>query len=343
MSQPLFLSTEAFAGLVEDLLGDGTSVWAPVKRGERVEYGRIAAACDALLDGPLPAMPLKAVFLPPSEPLFTWRRDGQDVTLAPHVPDVSPAVVLGARPCDAAALDALDRVMGWDYRDDLWFARRDRTTIVTVACVAAGPDCFCDAVGLGPDDPTGSDVLLAPLDGGFSVREVTEKGRTLIARHPARFETRQRGASGPAGPAQPPRRLDTQAIGSWLASHFDDPMWTAMSFRCHGCGACASVCPACHCFDIVDEPESVTAGTRRRHWDTCQTAKFTLHASGHNPRGDQNGRFRQRVMHKFRVYPERFGRLLCTGCGRCAAACPSGQNLLEILHGLERAAQLAIV
>jgi sulfhydrogenase subunit beta (sulfur reductase) len=121
------------------------------------------------------------------------------------------------------------------------------------------------------------------------------------------------------------------AVQAWLASHFDDPLWTRLGLRCHGCGACASVCPTCHCFDIVDESDGLLEGTRRRNWDACQASKFTVHASGHNPRGDQGARYRQRVLHKFSIYPQRFGEVLCTGCGRCSATCPAGQNMAEIL------------
>ena len=81
---------------------------------------------------------------------------------------------------------------------------------------------------------------------------------------------------------------------------------------------------------------------RRRNWDTCQTGKFTVHASGHNPRGSQNERFRQRVLHKFSVYPKRFDEVLCTGCGRCARACPAGMDLPEILDQIAKLAGAAV-
>jgi ferredoxin len=61
---------------------------------------------------------------------------------------------------------------------------------------------------------------------------------------------------------------------------------------------------------------------------------FTLHASGHNPRADQNARYRQRIEHKFHVYPLKFGDVLCTGCGRCSRACPTSQDLAEILAAI---------
>jgi len=41
-------------------------------------------------------------------------------------------------------------------------------------------------------------------------------------------------------------------------------------------------------------------------------------------------------MHKFSIYPRRFDAWLCTGCGRCARACPAGMDLPEILGTLVR-------
>jgi len=43
-------------------------------------------------------------------------------------------------------------------------------------------------------------------------------------------------------------------------------------------------------------------------------------------------------MHKFFIYPQRFGELLCTGCGRCARGCPGGMDLPEVLTQLARLA-----
>jgi ferredoxin len=37
-------------------------------------------------------------------------------------------------------------------------------------------------------------------------------------------------------------------------------------------------------------------------------------------------------MHKFWIYPSRFGEVLCTGCGRCARACSAGVDLPEVLR-----------
>ena len=61
---------------------------------------------------------------------------------------------------------------------------------------------------------------------------------------------------------------------------------------------------------------------------------FTLHAAGHNPRSQQAQRQRQRIYHKFRIYPEKFGTLLCTGCGNCTRNCPVGLGVRPVLSAM---------
>jgi ferredoxin len=339
VTRRLKITAADLAELVASEHAAGTQLVAPVKTtGGAIVYRRIERWEDAALEGPIPRDPLKRFFLPPTEPLFSWSRDGAAVFMDQLAGEFARLIVLGARPCDAAALPILDRVMGWDFVDELWFGRRSAATVITVACAAVDSSCFCTAVGLAPDASAGSDLLLTSVDGDYLGDVVTASGERLVADHEHRFSE----AATTDRPAAP-HESSTEAVGWSMASvrgflqdHFDDSIWRELALACHGCGACAAVCPTCHCFDIVDEPEGVTTGTRRRNWDTCQSAGFTVHASGHNPRADQSARLRQRLMHKFLYYPRRFDQILCTGCGRCVRACPAGIDLPEILELFER-------
>jgi ferredoxin len=342
-----FISKADLGPFALDLMDAGMRVIAPVRCKERgrefTEYRKIENSNDIIWDGSQPARPLKEVIFPQTETLFQWKQSQAAIALEESPIKFTETVVIGATPCDAAALEIVDRVMGWDYRDEFWFGRRQATTILTIACVQCDDSCFCTAVGLSPESTRGSDCFLIPVRDGFQVQILTEKGRALLERCKNRFPEMNGAAESSCSDIEQKVRsnltLQPEKIRHWLNRHFEDPWWKSLALRCHGCGACAFVCPACHCFDIVDELEGIDRGSRRRNWDACQPALFTLHGSGHNPRKDQTARFRQRIMHKFNIYPSRFGEILCTGCGRCVRVCAAGMDLVEILAEIGRKAE----
>lgn len=344
-----FLSQAGLEALVAKLVAANTRVIAPVRAKddpEQTDYLPIQKLQDAAFGVRLPRRSLKEFFLLPTEVLLRYSQTKEGVEIKEVPTDAAPQVILAATPCDAAGLDVVDKVMNWDYRDELWNGRRQATTIVSFLCTLMDHTCFCSAVGLGPDTFRGSDVLLVPVEGGYLAHVITSKGEELLQGQGEEKvpDSVQSAADAAQSEARKKVEANLSAIpdkfSEWLAKNFDHPIWKTIALRCHGCGACASLCPTCHCFDIVDEHNSSDDGVRRRNWDSCQTSKFTLHASGHNPRGSQSERFRQRIQHKFSIYPTKFGDILCTGCGRCARACPGGMDLPNVLEELESLAKI---
>jgi Fe-S oxidoreductase len=58
---------------------------------------------------------------------------------------------------------------------------------------------------------------------------------------------------------------------------------------------------------------------------------FTLHASGHNPRGQKVQRVRQRFMHKLKYYVDKYNNgVACVGCGRCVQHCPVNIDIRDV-------------
>jgi ferredoxin len=295
-------------------------------------YAPLESAAQLALEGFIrPANSVKEFIFPKHEELYGYRITGNRIDLIEAEQPAGEQVVIAARPCDAASLPILDHVFNWDYKDELYNLRRQLTTIVTLACAAHDDACFCTSVGLGPAAERGSDAMLLELDDGeYEVRCLTEKGKALFD---GKLQASERRANFAVGPE---KRFDAQQARAFLNEHFDSPFWPAQTLACLGCGACAYTCPTCHCFDFVDEG-NIERGVRARNWDSCQFAMFTLHASGHNPRPDQPARQRQRMDHKFRVYPEKFGEILCTGCGNCARNCPVGMGVLRVLGDIDHA------
>ncbi|MEP0844089.1 MAG: 4Fe-4S dicluster domain-containing protein, partial [Phycisphaerae bacterium] len=308
-----------------------------------VEYRELTrdSSGPASPDGGLPRLSPKAAWFPRSEPVLHIRRDGRTFVVDDPVMDFPRVIVFGARPCDAAAPDILAPLFGWDYHDTFFEQRRRNTAFIVIGCTRpVDAACFCTTVGVDPAGEGLGDVLLTPWgDDVFLAEARTEVGESLLSDVPA--DPRQEGEPSAADleafrrrvrESMPPR-FEVAALRSALARRFDDPFWERAARSCLACGTCAYVCPTCHCFDLQDEMVG-SRGLRQKNWDACAFPLFTLHTSGHNPRPDQASRWRQRLSHKFRYYPEKFGRVLCTGCGRCLRLCPAGMDMLADLQEL---------
>lgn len=328
------ISLDDLRRIAADFIHQGGVAVAPVPLdNDRVFYEYVSeeTAAQIVLSGWLKAAnTVKEFFFPRHETLFSFVRKRNDVELTDAAEFDRPQLLFGCRPCEAASLPILDRLFAWDYQDRFYQARRKMTTVVTIACHESDAECFCSAVGGAPDNVSGSDALLFNLaDGFFEVRTLTEKGDRLFA-----GKTTESMKTGQAC-VPPTVTFDPVRAKGWLDGHFDDSFWSEKTLRCVGCGACTYLCPTCHCFDIVDEG-SFAKGKRVKNWDFCQSALFTLHASGHNPRPDQGSRQRQRITHKFSIYPEKFGAVLCTGCGNCTRHCPTGLGIKPMLEKIEK-------
>jgi ferredoxin len=319
--------------MVGEWISAGIRVIGPRQATANLVLYDVLEAPEQLLlaDFVRPSNSIKEFLFPKAEKLYAYRIQGNTVALTETEPPEVHQIVVAARPCDAASLPILDHLFNWDFQDKFYNRRRSATTVITRACTAHDSSCFCTSVGLEPSSELGSDALLLALDNGFyEVRCLTDKGRALFS---GKTETSQQSGKAHAGPE---RRFDSAAVGKFATEHFESPFWKEHALTCMGCGACAFTCPVCHCFDIVDAGVT-TQNARVRTWDSCQFSTFTAHASGHNPRPTQPSRQRQRMLHKFAIYPEKFGAVLCTGCGNCTRNCPVGLGVLsvatEIDHG----------
>lgn len=334
-----YIRPEAVWGIVDLLTGQGVRVVAPTRVEGMCLFGEVTTSKDVVTEYLLPQNTYKEFLFPKEEQVLTFIRrpeGGYAVTGPPR--DYAETVVLGGRPCDAAGIAvSLKSVFSgekWGHEDPLFLDRLKATTIVSISCDRPDISCFCTTMGLGPDHPMGSDLLLTRTEEAAPVvvvEALTEKGERLAARlgdlieadRPAAELGKQREAAGEAARGRFVRVFDVEGVKDFLddPANFDDELYARLGTKCVSCGVCTFECPTCHCFDLKDvgTPES---GARIKVWDSCQLPEFTLHATGHQPRPHQWERYRNRFLCKFKIYEDTFDTLGCTGCGRCVRDCP---------------------
>ena len=340
------LSGDEQRAWLDGLIASGRRVVAPTDDGGLVLFRGVDSPAAVHLDYANTRWSPKEFLFPATEELFSFRLAADGVSLAEAPADDGEQVLFGLRPCDAAGLTRLDDVFLGSGGDAAYAARRERTTVVSLACDSARPECFCTAVGGSPAGTEGADIQLVRLPGAeaWLLRALTEQGAQLVAGPAATWTpaTAPDWEAAAAQQAQVEGAIERNPVAAdWattLEQAFDSPLWNAVGERCLGCGVCAYVCPSCSCFDVSDSG-GATCGTRCKSWDSCGFAQFTRHASGHNPRPTQAARYRQRVLHKFSYFPlEHEGRLMCVGCGRCTALCPVGMDIHQAVGRIATAA-----
>jgi len=329
--------------LIQGLRERGFRVFGPRESGGLVLFQEIQSASDLPSRYSNSARSIKEFFLPAQESLLSYGVGREEIQTRSSAEEPLPTVLFGVRPCDAAYLPIIDKVFAWEERDQLYLSRREKTLIICLACEEPDEACFCTSLGYSPAGREGCDLLLTPIaQDRFFAEFVSEKGEGLLREFPHLWEEaspsdqKRRKEVEAEAKGKIKRRVEMEGIKGWLDEHFEDPLWEEISRRCIGCGACYYLCPTCHCFDIVDEG-NLWRGVRRRIWDSCSFGHFTQ-MPAHQPRESQDRRYRQRIMHKFRYYVDRFGPIACVGCGRCIEVCPVGIDLTEILARIQERA-----
>lgn len=268
--------------------------------------------------------------------------------VAPFDRESPPMLLAGVKACDIKALEILDRALiNDDFVDPAYRAWRERMTVLSFDCTDTAPTCHCTLVGGKPYAETGYDANAARVGDRYFLSAGTAKGQILldlIGKHVPVDAARDRiPAAIEARRAEMTARVEAQSAAFERSEDYDrlraSPVerWKEESRDCVGCGACTHICPTCYCLILNDESRGADF-VKVRSYDSCQLHGYARVASGASPRPRMDERFRHRYLCKLVVMKKEFGSLGCTGCGRCADACPGGIDFRSAVRRLmERA------
>jgi sulfhydrogenase subunit beta (sulfur reductase) len=325
----------------ETIIGKNET-YAPVEKFGKYDYKKVTAISECDPDSPIvKTMSAKPLFFPKSAKVmkYTATSAGTEVSEVEEDPLSGKRVILGVKHCDARSLQVLDHVYKWDYIDTDYQKRRENTIIISTRCDKAGTHCFCTSLDYDVENSDAHDVrIVNGLDGKIYIQAVTEKGENLLMESNIEHRTSNIEESSvelkkhyEAFASSFRLKMNYREINEKMQGQFDSPAFEEAARNCVSCNTCAFICPTCHCFKVNDEKIKDT-GVRYKSYDSCNNVYFTLMAGGHNPRNVKYRRWRQRSMHKFVYYKERFGVNLCVGCGKCTISCPVNISIFEVVN-----------
>ncbi len=286
----------------------------------------------------------KSFIFPQSETYLKYKQDGKKLELQNVGGKKEDYVLFGVRHCDAKSFELIDNIFLGDPVDALYEERRNKGTVISMACFDPNETCFCTSFGIDPQvSPQKVDINTWNIGDSILWKAQTEKGEDLSEKLMNILEDVTEQDMKKLSDLQedaknnfkelPLADIDPKKIEGELNELFQSEIWEELSERCLGCGSCTYVCPTCHCYDIADYKGN-TGGERFRCWDSCMFSDFTLMAHG-NIRKSQKERFRQRFMHKLVYYPNKnHGQYACVGCGRCVEKCPVHLDIVKVIKKL---------
>jgi len=250
-----------------------------------------------------------------------------------EIPEVEEELIafFGIKPCDLAAIKAMDKVQG-ELGDPYYNAVRKNLLIVVENCVEPGETCFCSTMETGPIAESGFDIAYTRIGDVIVFDYDSELGAELLREldlKPLDPDIRSKYAEVVEKASSKARAdFSIEGLPEELELSLKSPIYKEVTEKCLGCANCNMVCPTCFCFDVVDVPVLDGSAERIRVWDGCFSYSYAIVAGGHF-RPDLWARYRHWLLHKFSYWLKQFGRFGCVGCGRCITWCPVGIDVRE--------------
>jgi sulfhydrogenase subunit beta (sulfur reductase) len=317
-----------------------------ISQQECANYRLVYTGHARYFDATPGAQSWKQFFFPSQTELARYTRDENGRwQIDEQIPDLTPLALFGVFPCDLAAIQVQDRIfLHEEWKDPVYWSRRQSAFILTVDCLHPCGTGFCASMGTGPKANPGYDLNLTELEDIFLVKVGSEAGRLVMEGMPllptSAFWLQAAQKSLEDAVTKMGRILPhPEDLPNLLLNNLDARQWDDVARRCMSCSSCTQVCPTCFCWDTRDSTV-LTGQTARRErlWDSCFNPDYSYIVGG-STRPNTRSRYRQWLTHKFGSWYGQFGTSGCVGCGRCITWCPAKIDVTAELSAIREEVQ----
>lgn len=338
------ISRENLPLLIDSMLNDFILI-APINKNDVISFAEITSSQDVYIGDTLPMIPLKKLFHPAKQELFTFNRKTGVVEICIKHKNFDidvKVVVFGVRPCDITGNNVLDEIFNENYKDEFYNTLRERTLIVGINCLKpCYENCFCES--LNSNNPkSGYDLMITEIgENEYTILPNSDGGKRILALYPWLFRNpneedyKKYLRTLELKKNNFKKEILVEGLPSELEDKFESDIWNKFTKNCLFCGSCTFVCPTCYCFNVKDNISiDLINGIRQREWDSCYYPEFAQVAGGYDYRHEKERRFRYRYIHKYIDIPRRYNIEGCVGCGRCITYCPAKIDVRQVLKAV---------
>jgi sulfhydrogenase subunit beta (sulfur reductase) len=251
-------------------------------------------------------------------------------------------IIIGVPNCDICGLKLLDEIyLDKDFNDIYYRERRENTLLISVDCFEKQEHCHCKTYDVSPWAESDADLAAIQIGNQIVLRVISEKGTEFVNQlslvevlndESVISEIEKKHILAESLLLSDNKDLPDYKKSGGLLKEAGMALWRKYSSHCVSCGACATICPTCSCFLLIDKP----GFEKIKQMDACQYPGFERVAGGEDALYELAGRFRNRYMCKYVWKPEKFSSPACTGCGRCIEACIGKISKNELLIEIAR-------
>jgi sulfhydrogenase subunit beta (sulfur reductase) len=184
---------------------------------------------------------------------------------------------------------------------------------------------------MGTDKPVDFDIYIQKNNGLFEIFSGSSKGEAILKK--LKYKNAAKLKIKPV--YNEDGKIDIKNISALVENRKQlEECWQGIADNCFGCGACTVVCPLCFCTRQSFTNDLDGGFKQCLDWDSCFAKRFSEIQNRVDLRSKNIDRLYNWYHHKFVRAPFEKKHFLCTGCGRCAFACPANLNIKKILRNL---------